>query len=121
MLKLKSILLLEEQSKKIVRKLSGGNKRKLCCAMALLVPPQIIFLDEISNGVDPLARRNLYSYLHSLKGMTTFLITHRIDEAEKICDKIAIIVDGKIREIGHPQHLKDQHGALYMLQLDVCT
>jgi ABC-type multidrug transport system ATPase subunit len=89
--------------------------------MALLVPPQIIFLDEISNGVDPLARRNLYSYLHSLRGMTTFLITHRIDEAEMICDKIAILVDGKIREMGHPQHLKDRHGALYMLQLDVCT
>jgi ABC-type multidrug transport system ATPase subunit len=106
MSKLKSILLLEEHSKKLIRKLSGGNKRKLCCAMALLVPPRILFLDEISNGVDPIARKNLYSYIHSLKGTTTFLITHRIDEAEKICDKIAIIVDGRIREIGNPQYLK---------------
>jgi ABC-2 type transport system ATP-binding protein len=59
-------------------------------------------LDEISNGVDPIARKNLYSYLHSLTDTTTFLITHKIDEAEKICDQLGIIVDGQIRDIGLP-------------------
>ena len=54
--------------------------------MALLAPPKIFLLDEISNGVDPLARKNLYAYLHYLQETTTFLISHRIDEVEKICD-----------------------------------
>jgi len=83
---IKNLLFLDSHKDKKAYKLSGGNKRKLCCAMALLVPPKILLLDEISNGVDPLARKNLYAYLHSLKETTTFLITHRIDEAEKICD-----------------------------------
>ena len=87
--------------------------------MALLVPPKILLLDEISNGVDPMARRNLYSYLRSLKETTTFLVTHRIDEAEKICDQIAIIVEGKIREIGSPHVLKERNGNELMLKVDV--
>ena len=107
---LKEMLYLAEHSKKLVSTISGGNKRKLCCAMALLVPPKILLLDEISNGVDPMARRNLYSYLRSLKETTTFLITHRIDEAEKICDQIGIIVEGQIRDIGSPRILKERHG-----------
>jgi len=99
---IKKLLLLDSHKDKKAFKLSGGNKRKLCCAMALLAPPKILLLDEISNGVDPLARKNLYAYLHSLKETTTFMITHRIDEAEKICDKIAIIVSGKIKCIESP-------------------
>jgi ABC-2 type transport system ATP-binding protein len=113
------MLYLVENSKKLVSTISGGNKRKLCCAMALLVPPKILLLDEISNGVDPIARRNLYSYLRSLKETTTFLVTHRIDEAEKICDQIAIIVEGKIREIGSPHVLKERNGNELMLKVDV--
>ena len=87
--------------------------------MALLAPPKILLLDEISNGVDPLARKNLYSFLHQLKETTTFLITHRIDEVEKICDQVGIIVDGTIREINSPQRLKEDFGALFLLQVDV--
>ena len=64
---LKEILLLKDLSEKLVKNISGGSKRKLCCAMALLVPPKILFLDEISNGVDPVARKNLYSYIRSLR------------------------------------------------------
>ena len=83
---IKKLLLLDAFSKKLAANLSGGNKRKLCCALALLVPPKLLFLDEITNGVDPIARKNLYSYLYSLKNTSTLLITHRIDEVEKICD-----------------------------------
>ena len=107
---LKKMLYLVEYSKSLVSTISGGNKRKLCCAMALLVPPKILLLDEISNGVDPMARRNLYSYLRSLKDTTTFLITHRIDEAEKICNQIGIIIEGQIRDIGSPDNLKERNG-----------
>jgi ABC-type multidrug transport system ATPase subunit len=103
---IKSLLELEYFSKKKAKQLSGGNKRKLCCAMALLIPPKILFLDEISNGVDPVARKNLYSYLYSLKNTATLMITHRIDEVEKICNTIGILVDGKLREVGSSNDLK---------------
>lgn len=83
---LKKLLNLELYSKKKPYQLSGGNKRKLCCAMALLSPPKILFLDEFSNGMDPIARKNLYSYLNSLDETSVLLISHRIDEVEKICD-----------------------------------
>ncbi len=95
--------------------MSGGTKRKVCCGITLLIPPKILLVDEISNGVDPISRKNLYSYLRSLRETATFMITHRIDEAEKICDRIGIIVEGEIREIGHPLDLKDRHGIIYML------
>jgi ABC-2 type transport system ATP-binding protein len=106
---LKKMLYLVEHSKSLVSTISGGNKRKLCCAMALLVPPKILLLDEISIVVDPMALRNLYSYLRSLKDTTTFLITHRIDEAEKICNQIGIIIEGQIRDIGSPDNLKERN------------
>jgi ABC-type multidrug transport system ATPase subunit len=74
---LKEILLLDDDlSKRLVKNISGGSKRKLCCAMALLLPPEILFLDEISNGVDPVARKNLYSYLRGMRNTTTLMITH---------------------------------------------
>ena len=87
--------------------------------MALLIPPKILFLDEISNGVDPVARRNLYSFLKKLENTTTLLITHKIDEAEKICNKIGIMADGELLDLDTPQELKRRHGSLYMLQVDV--
>jgi ABC-type multidrug transport system ATPase subunit len=85
---------MDNLSEKLVKHISGGSKRKLCCAMALLIPPKILFLDEISNGVDPVARKNLYSFLKKLTNMTTLLITHKIDEVEKICNRILIMADG---------------------------
>ena len=88
--------------------------------MALLVPPDFLLLDEISNGVDPLTRQSLYTYLKSLKSTTTFLITHRIDEAEKICDNLGILVEGQLRDVGTPSALKQRHGELFLLQIDVC-
>ncbi len=83
--------------------------------MALLEPPRLLFIDEVSNGMDPIARKNLYSYLYSLKDTSILLITHRIDEVEKICDSIAIIVNGKIRDVGDANTLKSNHGIIFML------
>ena len=116
---IKGILILDDISKKFVKHISGGSKRKLCCAMALLIPPKILILDEISNGVDPVARKNLYSFLRKLRNTTTLLITHKIDEAEKICDKIGIMADGELLDLDTPQGLKRRHGSLYMLQVEV--
>ena len=91
---LKNLLQIEDYSHKKVKHLSGGSKRKLCCGITLLIPPQILFLDEISNGVDPMSRNDLYTYLRTLKNTACFLITHRIDEAEKLCDRIGFMIDG---------------------------
>ena len=62
--------------------------------MALITIPKLIFMDEASNGVDPVSRKKLYSYLRNLRHTSTVLITHRIDESEKICDQIAIMSSG---------------------------
>lgn len=115
---LKTLLYLEQHSGKLARNLSGGNKRKLCQAMALIKTPKIVFMDEASNGVDPISRKNLYSYLKSLKETAALIITHRIDEAEKICDKLAIMAGGKFLDMESPEKLKEKHGKVYMLQIE---
>lgn len=114
---LKSLLSLQNYSDKKAKYLSGGNKRKVCQAMALMRAPRIIFMDEPSNGVDPVSRRNLYSYLRSLKDTSTLIITHRIDEAEKICNKLAIMVKGRFVDLDSPSKLKEKHGTVYMIQI----
>ena len=86
--------------------------------MALLSDPKIIFMDEPSNGVDPVSRKSLYTYLRKLKQTSTLLITHRIDEAERICDKIAIMADGRFLDTDHPNMLKEKHGIVYILQIE---
>ncbi len=80
--------------------------------------PELIFMDEVSNGVDPISRKNLYSYLKRLRFTSTLLITHRIDEAEKICDKIAIMADGLFLDCDDPKNLKEKHGQVYILQVE---
>ena len=116
---MKNMLNLEAYSKKQAKHLSGGNKRKLCCAMALITTPKIIFMDEASNGMDPVARKRLYTYLKSLKGTSTLLITHRIDEAEKICDKIAIMTEGFFLDMDNPKNLKERHGLVFVLRVEL--
>jgi ABC-2 type transport system ATP-binding protein len=83
--------------------------------MALMSDPKLIFMDEVSNGVDPISRKQLYSHLRQLKGTSTLLITHRIDEAEKICDKIAIMADGRFLDLDNSNSLKEKHGTVYIL------
>jgi ABC-2 type transport system ATP-binding protein len=118
MSEMKRLLSLTQESNKQSKYLSGGNKRKLCCAMALLSTPRIVFMDEPSNGLDPMSRKNLYTHLKKMRNTSTLLITHRIDEAEKICDKIAIMGDGKFLDIDQPNSLKERHGIVYILQIE---
>jgi ATP-binding cassette subfamily A (ABC1) protein 3 len=87
---LKRELELTDYSKTIAEALSGGNKRKLCCAVCLLASPVLTFLDEPTTGVVPVARRSLFNLLRKLKDSSVVLTTHRMDEAESLCDKIAI-------------------------------
>ena len=87
--------------------------------MALITTPKLIFMDEASNGMDPVVRKRLYSYLKSLKSTSTLLITHRIDEAEKICGKIAIMAEGFFLDMDHPNNLKERHGLVFVLRIEL--
>ena len=99
-------------------KLSGGNKRKLVCAMSLIGCPQVEFLDEPTSGVDPVSRRSLFKMLKGLQDSSMILTTHRMDEAESLCDKIAIMINGRFVCYGSPGHLKSTYGQGYSISLE---
>lgn len=88
---------LEEKRNSFVEELSGGQKQKLSVLLSLLPNPQILFLDELTTGLDPKARREIWSYLEKLKknGVTIFLTSHYMDEVEYLCDRICILKQGK--------------------------
>jgi ATP-binding cassette, subfamily A (ABC1), member 3 len=75
--------------------------------------PQVEFLDEPTTGVDPIARRSLFKMLKQLRSSSILLTTHRMDEAESLCDKIAIMINGKFVCYGSPGHLKQKYGKGY--------
>jgi len=96
---------------------SGGNKRKLCVAIALIGGPRVVFLDEPSAGVDPVARRWIWKFIQDkMKGRAVILTTHAIDEAEILCDRIGIMVRGQLRCIGTPEELKSKYVQGYILE-----
>ena len=104
---LRQIVELEEYSNTKAANLSGGNKRKLVCAMSLIASPKIMFLDEPTTGVDPVSRRSLFKMLQCLKGTSIMMTTHRMDEAEALCDKIVIMINGRFVCYGSANHLKE--------------
>jgi ABC-2 type transport system ATP-binding protein len=103
---------LAEHAGRLARDLSGGMRRKLELAMGLVHVPAVMFLDEPTLGLDIGARRNLWSYVRDIRaaGTTVVLTTHYLDEADALCDRVAIIDHGRIRATGTPAALKDQHG-----------
>lgn len=103
---------LQNEAKKLVASLPLGWKQKLSFSVALLHEPKIVFLDEPTGGVDPAARRQFWDliYAASDKGVTIFVTTHYMDEAE-YCNRISIMVDGKIEALNSPQNLKKQFDA----------
>ncbi|MDI6861384.1 MAG: ABC transporter ATP-binding protein [Caldisericia bacterium] len=90
-----------------VSDLSGGQKQKLSIILALLPNPEIIFLDELTTGLDPKARRDMWKFILDLKkeGKTIFLTTHYMEEAENLCDRVAIIDHGKIIALDAPENI----------------
>ncbi|KRX07798.1 P-loop containing nucleoside triphosphate hydrolase [Pseudocohnilembus persalinus] len=99
-------------------KLSGGNKRKLCVALALIGGPDMQFCDEPSSGVDPIARRFLWNTLTNsikLRNSSITITTHSMQEADSLCNKIGILVNGKFQCIGTPQYLKQKYGQGYIV------
>ena len=91
--------------------LSGGQKQRLFIALALIHEPRVVFLDELTTGLDPQARRAIWSLVTGIRdrGTTVFLTTHLMEEAERLCDRVAIIEHGCIIELGTPAELVQKH------------
>jgi ABC-2 type transport system ATP-binding protein len=100
---------LEDKAKNKYKELSGGQKQRFSIATTLINKPKIVFLDEPTTGLDPQARRNLWDLIRDIrsKGTTVIITTHYMDEAEQLCDRIAIMDEGKIIAIASPDKLID--------------
>ncbi|HVB02295.1 MAG TPA: ABC transporter ATP-binding protein [Chitinophagaceae bacterium] len=106
---------LEPMANKLVRDLPLGWKQRLAFSIAQLHDPRIVFLDEPTGGVDPITRRRFWEMIYesAARGVTMFVTTHYMDEAE-YCNRVSIMVDGRIRELDTPANLKKKHRAANM-------
>jgi len=114
------IVRLEEKEKAWVRKLSGGQKQRLSLAVALVGDPEILFLDEPTTGLDPQARRQVWDVIADVKarGGTVLLTTHYMEEAERLCDRVAIVDRGKVIALDTPAGLIARLGAEHVLEIE---
>ncbi|CAB9510069.1 Retinal-specific ATP-binding cassette transporter [Seminavis robusta] len=128
--KLKQVGLSETDSDRLSSNYSGGMKRRLSLACATIGSPQLVFLDECSTGVDPVARREIWQLVSDLvsaevpeggQKTSVILTTHSMDECEALCPRIGIMANGKLRCLGSAQHLKTKFGKGYQLELKVAT
>jgi ABC-2 type transport system ATP-binding protein len=103
---------LEEKRNTFYSKLSGGQKQRLALAMALINDPRVLFFDEPTAGLDPQVRREIYDIIEELRreNKTILMTTHYIEEAERLCDRVAIVDHGKVIALGSPRELKQRSG-----------
>ena len=108
-------LQLENEADKLVKSLPLGWKQKLAFSVAIFHDPEIVFLDEPTGGVDPVARREFWAMIYKAadSGITVFVTTHYMDEAE-YCNRVSIMVDGRIEAIDSPQNLKKEYSSASM-------
>ena len=101
---------LKDKSKNKTKELSGGQKQRFSKATTLINEPRIVFLDEPTTGLDPQARRNLWDLIREIRdaGTTVIITTHYMDEAEELCDRIAIMDQGKIVKLDSPENMIDE-------------
>ncbi|MFZ9743532.1 MAG: ABC transporter ATP-binding protein [Chitinophagaceae bacterium] len=101
---------LEDKAKSLYKSLSGGQKQRFSIATTLINDPKIIFLDEPTTGLDPQARRNLWDLIKNIRdvGTTVIITTHYMDEAEYLCDRVAIMDEGRIIALDKPDKLIDE-------------
>lgn len=113
---------LKDHLHKPAKKLSTGVKRKLCFAQSMLGSPQVMLLDEPSAGMDPEAKQRMWRAIRAAcksKQRGVILTTHYMEEAEAVCDRVAIMVSGELRCIGSIQHLKSKYGKDYILEVGI--
>jgi ABC-2 type transport system ATP-binding protein len=113
-----ALVQLEEKRRSRVGTLSGGQKQRLALACALVGDPEILFLDEPTTGLDPQARRQLWELIEEFKraGRTILLTTHYMDEAERLCERVAIMDHGKIIALGSPRELVASIGVEHVVE-----
>ncbi|KAL1779967.1 ATP-binding cassette sub-family A member 9 isoform X1 [Sigmodon hispidus] len=122
--RLVNALKLQDQLKAPVRNLSEGVKRKLCFVLSILGNPSVVLLDEPSTGMDPEGQQQMWQAIRATFTNTergALLTTHYMAEAEAVCDRVAIMVSGRLRCIGSIQHLKSKFGKDYLLEMKVKT
>jgi ATP-binding cassette, subfamily A (ABC1), member 3 len=116
---------LRPYANKLAGTLSGGNKRKTSVAVALIGAPPLVFLDEPSTGMDPVARRFMWRAIARVaterKQCSIILTTHSMEEVEALCERIGIMVGGRLRCLGTAQHLKNTHGQGFMSDMRLAT
>src|SRR6266576_1630713 len=114
-------LQLEERADSWVGKLSGGQRQRLAVATALVGSPKVLFLDEPTTGLDPQSRRQLWDIIRAFqeRGGTVLLTTHYMDEAERLCDRLAIVDHGQIIAEGSPADLIDRLGGHHVVEFSV--
>ncbi|QEL16524.1 ABC transporter ATP-binding protein [Limnoglobus roseus] len=112
---------LQEKSRAYVEKLSGGQRQRLAVACAMVGNPDLLFLDEPTTGLDPQSRRQLWDVLRGLKsqGRTVVITTHYMDEAERLCDRVAVIDQGKVIALGTPRELILKLGGEHVIEFEL--
>ncbi|WP_437619119.1 ATP-binding cassette domain-containing protein [Sorangium sp. So ce1151] len=112
---------LQEKAGAFVRGLSGGQKQRLSLACAIAGDPEVLFLDEPSTGLDPASRREIWGVVEDLKarGRTILLTTHYMEEAARLCDRVAIVDRGRVLSLGTPAALVASLGAEHVVEIDV--
>uniref|UniRef100_A0A8D1IGB3 ABC transporter domain-containing protein n=1 Tax=Sus scrofa TaxID=9823 RepID=A0A8D1IGB3_PIG len=112
-------LQLEPHADKLISTYSGGNKRQLSTAIALMGKPSVILLDEPTTGMDPVAQRLLWDAVTWAResGKAIVISSHRMEECDAFCTRLAIMVQGKFMCLGNPQHLKSKFGNIYILNI----
>jgi ABC-2 type transport system ATP-binding protein len=103
---------LEGKGRAAFSSLSGGERQRLFVALALINQPQVVFLDELTQGLDPAARRVAWDLVRSVRdrGATVILVTHFMEEAEQLCDRVAVVHRGRVAAVGSPQGLISRYG-----------
>jgi ABC-2 type transport system ATP-binding protein len=114
---------LTEKAGAWVGKLSGGQKQRLAIAIALVGDPEMLFLDEPTTGLDPQSRRSLWDILRTLRaqGRTILITTHYMDEAERLCDRVAVVDHGKVIALGTPAQLIAQIGGEHFIEFSTLS
>lgn len=103
-----SMVQLTDKARTKFDNLSGGQMQRLSIALALIGQPRVVILDELTTGLDPKARRRVWSTIESLSDQTVILVSHAMDEVERLCNRVALIDEGRVIAQGSPHQLKEQ-------------